>query len=191
MQIHKKYKEFDIVISNDNLYSLNSTDNTTYYDYAYIREEDKGYNNLSKHGIQLIKDEKVQNSAIVLCSGGGTGIHESCCIFDENLILICCGDSVFCLELPSLLLNWQTKVDFATSFEIVKYEDCYIVHGELEITRLNAVGEKVWSFCGPDIFITAEGETTFKLFGDIVYAKEWNGQIFQLDAYTGEIISDN
>ena len=79
----------------------------------------------------------------------------------------------------------------ATCFEIVKHDDAYIIHGELEITRLNIAGEVIWSFSGPDIFTTPDGKDIFKVVGDIVYAKAWTEQTFQLDAYTGELISHN
>jgi len=189
MLLHKKYKEFNLVITNDELYSFRSTGNATNYNHVYINEEDKAYSNLSQRSIQLIKNGKVQTNAIVLCSGGGTGIHEQCCVLDNDTLLICCGDSVFCLELPLLRLQWQTKVDMATCFEIVKHADGYIVHGELEISRLNNAGEIVWSLGGPDIFVTLDGSSAFKVANDIVYATVWIGITFEVNAYTGQIIN--
>lgn len=186
MRLVRKYKEFELVISNDREYSLDSADNTTQYNHAYIN--DKGADNLSQHGILITKDEKVQNSAIVLCTSGITGVHETGCIVDDDKLLICCGDCVFSLSLPSLLLQWQTKADDCTCFEIVKHTDGYIVHGELGITRLNVAGEIVWSISGPDIFTTPDGKDTFKVVEDIVYAKVWTGITIKVQAYTGEII---
>ena len=62
MQLHIKHKEYDLVIFNDELYSLNSADNTTHYNFIYISEEDKVYRNLSQHSIKLIEDGKTRNS---------------------------------------------------------------------------------------------------------------------------------
>lgn len=72
MQLVKKYKGFDLVVSNDELYSLDSADNTRQYNHVYVDEDDRLYTNLSKHSIQLFKDGEIQNSAIVLCGSGAT-----------------------------------------------------------------------------------------------------------------------
>jgi len=188
MQLYKKYKEFDIIISNDQLYSLSSSDNTTQYNLVYVNDEDYIYSNLSKLGIQLKKEVIIQQSAIILSSGGGTAVHETCCVADNDRLVICCGNSVFCLALPSLSFQWQTKADDSACFEIVKHTDGYIMHGELEITRLNNTGEIVWSISGPDIFTTLDGKDTFKVVDDVVYARAWTEQTLQLNAFTGEAI---
>jgi hypothetical protein len=58
-------------------------------------------------------------------------------IIEDKRLLICCSDSIFCLSIPDLTLLWRTRADEATCFEILKYQDSYIVHGELEILRLD------------------------------------------------------
>ena len=39
---------------------------------------------------------------------------------------------------------WRTQADQATCFEIYKYEDSYIIHGEFEISRLDKDGKIIW-----------------------------------------------
>jgi ABC-type ATPase with predicted acetyltransferase domain len=42
------------------------------------------------------------------------------------------------------ILLWWTKADQATFFEINKYQESDIIHGELEISRLDKDGKITW-----------------------------------------------
>jgi hypothetical protein len=120
---------------------------------------------------------------------GQTAIHSRSSVLDGNSFLICCADSIFCLTLPDLNLDWITKADHATCFGIYKYQESYIVHGELEITRLDKRGRKIWQFSGSDIFTTATGQGDFKLNGNIIEVINWNSIKFTIDAQTGKYIN--
>jgi hypothetical protein len=102
---------------------------------------------------------------------------------------VCCGNNIFCLTIPGLDLLWTTKADPAVCFEIYKFEDSYIVHGELEISRLNEDGKVIWKFSGPDIFTTPTGQENFKLESGVIEAISWDGTRSRLDAGTGKIRS--
>jgi len=54
------------------------------------------------------------------------------------------------------LLQWKTKADVATCFEIFKYRSDYIVHGEMAISRLSADGDIIWQQSGADIFVSTK-----------------------------------
>ena len=98
-------------------------------------------------------EEEIQS--IVLTGGGSvSSLWEKSALLDGDRLLITCGNAVFCVLLPSLELLWHTQVDMATCFEIVPYQDDYITHGEVEISRLNRQGEILWQFSGKDIFVS-------------------------------------
>ena len=84
-------------------------------------------------------------------------------------------------------LLWKTKADQATSFEIYKYKDCYIVHGELEISRLDKHGKIVWQKSGADIFTTMDGEQDFELTEDFIFARDFENRTYKFD-YNGNLI---
>lgn len=88
-------------------------------------------------------------------------------------------------------MQWKTEADDATCFEIFKYEDSYIVHGELAITRLNRNGEILWQQSGRDIFTTPNGKDDFTLKDNYVYATDWEGNRYVLDCRNGDVIGDD
>jgi outer membrane protein assembly factor BamB len=151
--------------------------------------DNEDYYCAGKHGVKIFEGENLVNSALLIGYGGVTGIHENCSLIDNSKLLICCGDSVFCLILPSLNLEWRTKADTATCFEIIQYKSNYIIHGELEITSLDKDGTINWEFVGTDIFTNPTGKDTFRIVDDVIYATNWDNVTFQLEANTGKTTS--
>jgi len=180
---------YSIGLTNDTLYNPDSADNSIQYNKFYTEQPYQDEYFSTKHGVFLIEDGEIKKSVCVCSSGGHTGIHHTSSVVDGNRFLICCADSIFCLALPSLELNWIIKADHATCFEIYKYESDYIVHGELEITRLDKNGRIVWKFSGSDIFTTPTGRDDFKLHGDTIEAVNWDGIKFTINAKTGKSIN--
>ncbi|MBK6834669.1 MAG: hypothetical protein IPG89_10490 [Bacteroidetes bacterium] len=80
-----------------------------------------------------------------------------------------------------LRLQWQTKADTATCFGIFKLQDSYIVHGELEITRLDKHGKIVWQNSGADIFTTLDSENTFQITDKYILATDWENRKYKFD----------
>lgn len=176
---------YTIGLVNDTQYEPDSSDNVTAYKKFYT-DIHEGYRYSSRHGVYVFVGSEIENLACVCSSGGATTIHPTCAVLDANHIILCCGDSIFNLTIPELDLSWRTKTDSATCFEIFKHDEGYIIHGELEISRLDKDGSIVWQFSGSDIFTTHTGENDFVLDADIIYAKDWNGLKFNLDANTGK-----
>ncbi len=123
----------------------------------------------------------------VLNNGGASGLHEHCYVIDDITLLLCVGDPIFCLGIPSLELLWISQVDSACCFGIYKISDGFIIHGELEITRINTSGNIVWQHSGSDIFTTAKGGDTFKIENDIIYAKSWDHRRYKF-SLSGEVL---
>jgi outer membrane protein assembly factor BamB len=188
MTLRKTFKDFPVDIFDDTLYDPTSADNVRQYNKLYSDKEYDDYLYLTRHGIQIYKGKELINSACLVSGGGKTGIHETGLLIDNNKLLICCGNSIFCLTLPDLELDWRTKADDATCFEIFKYKDAYIVHGELEISRVDKSGKIVWKFSGSDIFTTANGKDTFEIRDDKVKAINWEGIVYELDINDGKVL---
>ncbi len=177
---------YSIGLVNETQYDPASTDHVRRYDRTYADEAGDTYRSSSRHGIFVYSGGEALASCCVCSSGGATGIHATCCVFDDGYLLLCCGDSIFCLTIPALDLSWWTKADMVTCFEIFTHEGGYIVHGELELSRLSRDGAIVWQFSGPDIFVTQAGVGDFVLDGDVIHAAVWTGQRFTIDAKTGK-----
>ena len=102
--IIEKICDYVIEIIDDREYSENSTDNIIIYKNIY-KTDDEPIS--TKHGI-VIKDKNNQilSSAIMLASGGATGIHEKSYIIEKNrILLLCVSNWLFSLTIPTLELN--------------------------------------------------------------------------------------
>jgi hypothetical protein len=179
--------EFQLDIYRDESFDKASADNLHKYDLIYCEETPYAFSTMV--GIRILKQTELLKSAIIGSIGGGTGIHKNSVLYEDARVLICCSDSIFCLSVPELVLLWRTQADPATCFEIYKYQDSYIVHGELEISRLDKDGKIIWQNSGADIFITITGEHSFELKDDYIVVKDFQNRVYEFD-YNGKYLTE-
>ena len=183
------YKDLIIDVLNESTYKFGSVDNHFNYTKNYFGDGAEEYP-ISKHGIKVYDGEQVINSCIIIGSGGATGVHQNSSLINKDQLLICCSDTVFCLTLPGLELAWKTQADQATCFQIFKQQDDYIVHGELQITKLDQGGAIKWKFGGAEIFVSIDGEEEFKLEHDGILLIDFAKTKYKID-FDGKLIWDN
>jgi len=188
MKMIGKANNYSIGLINEETYDPASADNVSVYEMFYSDVNYNDYRYLTKMGVFVLCDTNIEYSACVCSSGGRTGVHPNCSILENDRLLVCCGNKVFCLRIPELDLLWETKADSATCFGIYKFGDSYIINGELEISRLDALGRALWKFSGSDIFITPVGKDDFRFEAGVIEAVDWSGQRFRIDAVTGEAL---
>jgi hypothetical protein len=176
MDTTEKYK---IEICTNETYEKGSVDNVNKYDFEYLEEDDK-YNSTFV-GIKIYENEELIKSAIIGSEGGNTGINQNSKIIEKSRVLICCADKIFCLSIPELKLLWKTKADEISCFEIFKKENFYIVHGELEISKLNLNGKILWQKGGADVFTTISGTNNFELTEKYIIATDWENRLYKFD----------
>ncbi|GAA3981678.1 hypothetical protein [Mucilaginibacter dorajii] len=161
-------------------YSKQAMDNLYSYDADYW--EDRGYISDTVYEIAVSLTDQVVKRVIIGAGGGSTTFHETSHVIESERLVICCGDTVFCLSIPDLSLLWKVKADDATCFEIYKYKEDYIIHGELEISRVSNSGQLVWSQGGADIFTTANSNRDdFFLTDEYVFATDWNYKTYKFN----------
>ena len=180
---------YSIKLLNATNYTINSADNVDAYDLEYFGgtvNEDRHYPT-SKHGIRLLENDVEIRSAIVCEMGGATGIHKDCALVTTKVLFICCGDHVYCLSIPDLELKWRKRLDPATCFGIYHFHDDLIVHGELQISRVDLNGNQKWAFGARDIFVTEDGSDAFDIKKHKIYLRDWEGHHYILDEYGNEI----
>ena len=168
-------------------YNENSADSLSCYDAVY--GEDSKYRPDTRYEIFIVSDEDILSRKILIKAGGGsTTIHKTSFVVEPDKIVICCADKIFCLSLPDLNLLWDTKADDATCFEVFNYESDYIIHGELQISRLNKNGDIVWQQSGAEIFTTiSSAETDFTITDNYILATDWENRKYKFD-FDGNII---
>ena len=183
----KTNKTYKIDVFQDRTFRQNSSDNSNEYNFVYLEKID--YNFPSIFGIKIYSDDNLIKSAVIGSDGGGTADDENSKIVENDRILICCSNSIFCLSIPDLTLLWQTKADEVICFEILKYKDSYIVHGELEITRLDIDGKIIWQKSGADIFATPSSDNHIQLTDEFIIAVDWDNRIYKF-GYEGQDYTD-
>lgn len=159
-----QFKGLTIEVFNDNASELNTADSGSDYLKRYFGSNGEQYP-VSKH----------------------TGIHSTSSLLSNDQLLVCCCDTVFCLRLPDLELNWQVKIDPATCFQIFQLQDDYLIHGEIEISRVDKNGNIKWHFSGADIFVSPNGSEEFKLDGNRILLNDFSGNSYILD-FAGKVL---
>ncbi len=182
-----QYKNLIIEVSNEPNYRFDSNDDNFCYSKHYSADGVKEYPT-SKHGIKIYCENQVIDSCIVIGSGGATGIHKNSALFDGDQLLLCCCNTIFCLTLPTFELKWKTQADEATCFQIYKYQDDYLIHGELQISRLDRNGNIKWEFSGADIFVSIDNEEEFIIKNDGILLTDFTGKKYKIN-FDGKVLN--
>ena len=143
----------------------------------------------SQIGIEVFEDDKLRSSCLIGSEGGGTGITGNTTLISYGDLVICCSNTVFRLTIPDLNLIWKTISDSATCFGIHYLDEDYVVHGEIEITRLDKDGTIVWQQSGRDIWTTAEARDDFAVYDDYILATDWDYNRYKFD-FDGKLIDE-
>ncbi|MBB2950118.1 hypothetical protein [Sphingobacterium sp. JUb56] len=179
------YKQFIIKIIDEPDYENDSSDNIFRYSKIYSGN-DFTYRITSKHGIKVYHEGQVIYSCIITGTAGATSVNQNSYIIDEDQLVICCSDTIFCLSLPDLNLMWKMQTDPITCFQIFKHNDDYLVHGETQVTKLNKNGKIIWKFEGADIFVSLDDES-FRIENDSILLMDFSNRKYKID-FDGKII---
>ncbi len=147
------------------------------------------YQPSSKHGIRITENGIEKCSALLLETGGATGISENSFLIKNDRIYICCSDRIYSLNLTDLSANWRNQYDIATCFGIYEFDEDFIVHGEIQVSRIDKNGETKWSFSARDIFVNPDGKTEFKIIENRIELIDWEGYKYELNA-DGKILTE-
>ncbi len=184
-----QYKDLTIEVLDEPTYKFGSSDNNFNYSKHYFGNGATEYPT-SKHGIKIYQDDQIIDSCIIIGSGGATDIHQNSSLLDKDQLIICCCDTIFCLRLPDLELKWKAQADQATCFQIFKQQDDYIVHGELQVAKLDKDGKIKWEFGGADIFVSIDNAEEFKIESDGILLTDFAKTKYKID-FDGKLIWDN
>jgi hypothetical protein len=183
-----QYKDLTIEVLDEPTYKFGSVDNNFVYSKTCFGDNAEQYPT-SKHGIKIYRDDQIIDSCVIIGSGGATGINQNSSLVDNDQLVICCCDTVFSLTLPSLELKWKTQADQATCFQVFKQQDDLIVHGELQVTKLDKDGNKKWEFGGADIFVSIDNEEEFKIENDGILLTDFAKTKYKID-FDGKLLWD-
>lgn len=178
-------RDFRIELFKEDIYSPGSADNVNEYDFVYLGEDN---NYTTAVGIKVYAADCLFRTAIIGSIGGRTGVHHTSHIWEPDRVIICCSDTIFCLSIPDLYLVWKTRADLATCFQIFKLGEDYIVHGELEISRLRYDGQIIWQQSGRDMFTRLNAiKDDFVIIENYIIATDWDNTKYKFD-FDGNIM---
>jgi outer membrane protein assembly factor BamB len=176
-------EKYEIDIDYHPTYKSGSADNLFKFDFEYL-ENNKAVSS-TIFGIKILENGSCQKSAVISAEGGETGVHNSALVIDEDRLTLCCGNKIFCLSIPDLTLLWKIQADDFTCFQIFAYQDSYIVHGEINISRINHDGTILWQYSGEDIFMNMDEEVECELREDYIIATDFNNKVYKI-GYDGK-----
>ena len=172
--------KYEIDIDYHPTYKSGSADNLFKFDFEYLEKSAS-----TIFGIKILNNGICLKSAVISSQGGETGVHNSALVLEEDRLILCCGDKIFCLSIPDLSLLWKVQADNFTCFQIFGYQDSYIVHGEINISRINHDGTIFWQYSGEDIFMNMDDEIECELQADYIIASDFNNKVYKI-GYDGK-----
>lgn len=179
------HRQLEVRIDNDRSFTFGSVYNPHSYDHAH-RLDDEPYLPTSLHAVTVIQEDGMVISSCVLgATGGASGVHEHSAIIHSDSLLIAVGPFIASLQLPSLVLNWKVKTDWATCFGVYHSPEsrCYISHGEIDVAAVSYDGVILWANSGADIFTNG-----FSVSQNAVTAFDWNEDRYLWDIRTGKLL---
>ncbi len=135
-------------------------------------------------GVILSGTEGECATCIIRSSGYSLYLATQSVVASQEHLVLAIGDRICCLAIPTLALQWSTKVDTSCCFAVYASPDHkgFISHGELEITKVDVSGKVVWSVSGGDVF---SGE--FAILADHVAATDWNSYKYRIELSSGQV----
>lgn len=177
-------ENYEIEITIDNQYTLLSTDNK-FYNHVFQMEEFTRDDYISTFSVSvrsLIVNYKI---AII---GRAYGSVENCAVLEGDRLVILIDDYMVFLDLPTKKLELKIKlIDFGAGIEIYAFDNGYIVNGEVDIIKVDKLGNKVWEFSGRDIWVRPNGESSINIQGDRILLIDFEGYQYYLDKWGKEI----
>ena len=77
--------------------------------------------------------------------------------------------------------------DEPTYIKVYKWNDLYIVHGEINVYCFDNSYEKKWTFSGRDIWVTKDDSEAISFFDDCMVLKDWLGYTYRVNREGKEV----
>ncbi len=144
---------------------------------------DPQYRSQTALHIQAIRGND-EHWALTMATHTPSGLDEHSAVCFERRLAVAVGSFVACIDVPTGELLWAKECDSATCFGIYVLADeaALIVHGELDITKLNTEGEMLWQSSGKDIFTGP-----FEIANDGIRSVDFYGNVYWIRLDSGDI----
>jgi len=176
---------YKVTLKKDETFSLDSADNRPYdvilnpgnitrsdYYKAFAVDIDDG---AEQKRLALVGSIYGADSDVAILEGARLTV-----LMHNMLTVIDCG--------TLSVLSHKKIPGMGVYFTISKFDNGYIVWGELAIVKLSPELEVEWSFSGEDIFVSPNGNVPFAIAEDTICISDWNGRKYKLNKFGQEIL---
>lgn len=127
-----------------------------------------------------IRGEDRQNLVAVI--GSCYACDEHCAALDGSKLTVLMDGEIMRFDLETISLLQHQTVGREIYFSIYPIHDGYLIHGELSILRISKDYERIWDFCGADIWVLQDNDRkAIEIVGDRIHLEDWNGVQYILD----------
>lgn len=176
MQQHT-YKNLTIEIFDDTTYRYGYDDNSFTYAEHYFAAMAYDFPS-AQYGIKIWENEQLASDCLIIGYGGTTNVAPNTSLINEDELIVCCGNTVFCLELPALKLKWKMEGCEVACLQIFKQDDQYIVNGQQTVTALDKDGYIDWQY--PVLMSLDDGEI-FRIENDGIWLLDNQNKEHKID----------
>lgn len=172
-----KNEFYQVTINQDETYTINPS-NHMKYDFHW---NPKDYTDDDMYTTFAI-DVKGKNSAKIALTGNYYSYPENCAILEERRLIVLQNYDIYVIDLEEMRITGKYYVeDMACNFGIYRIADGYIIHGEIEIKKLNLQFERIWSFGGRDIFVNPNGKKEFEIAENTIRLYDFENNYYEID----------
>ena len=173
-------------ISIDDTYTIGSADNK-YYDVV-MNPSNLRKNDLSKT-FSILIDLGYRRYRIALI-GSYLSCDSDCAVLEDRSLLVLQDDFLIKIDVLNETLAEVKRIDsFGNNFGIFRIQKGYVIYGEIEITMLNDMLEKQWTFSGKDIFVTQSTKKPFVILDDAIELFDWENNYYKID-FKGNLMEE-
>lgn len=176
--MHLENDLYAIQIGLDESYIVDSPDNKSYD--KILNPANLEHNNLtSTFSITVTEAGNMKKIALI---GEPFSCVSHCGVLENSMLTVLQNNTITQIDLKTKeIVQYKQFECFGCSIALYQCFDGYIIHGEVEIIKLNHNFEKKWSFSGADIFVTPDNQPTFEMTENRIKLYDWNGTYYELD----------
>lgn len=146
--------------------------------------------------VKIIKDKVNQHNCLISGIDGGCYLH----VLSEtdnsqtvklvgNKLILSMGSTLFALNLDTGSLEWKVRPDSADIFEFYDLENDILLRGEMEIHRIDYLGNVKWSYGGRDIWVNLNGKKEVTIEENFIRLFDFDSNEYHID-FDGNTIKD-
>jgi len=175
---------YKVKIIRDETFTLNSTDNKPYH--CVFNPDDMKRSDYYK--VLSITVEYFDSEKRIALIGSLFGADEDIALLDGNDLIILMNTTITVINCQTLSISLHKAIaKGGIYFSMHRFDNGFVIYGELEILKLSFEFEKEWDFSGADIFVTHDGSNPFHIENDTIHLLDWEGRQYVVDRFGNEL----